>query len=153
MILIAPATLQVSAQDQKREFNKQRKGSKMENSPEEIAQVQAKKMTLKLDLNEKQQKDVSAVFLEQAKMRQSKKEAYLKSKDKSEDKALSKEERLKMTNARLDEQIEMKKKMKTILTADQYQKWGEMSQKRSKQKRTHHMRYKEKRMTPEKAKQ
>ncbi|MEO9076637.1 MAG: hypothetical protein ABI263_04995 [Gelidibacter sp.] len=130
MIMIAVATLQVSAQDQKREFKKHRMASKMDYTPEQMAQLQAKKMTLALDLSDKQQKEMSAVFLEQAKFRQSKREAYLKSKDTAETQTWSKEERFKMTNARLDQQIEMKKKMKSILSTDQYEKWGEMKDKR-----------------------
>ena len=122
MILIAVATLQVSAQDQKREMTKQRMTSKMDYSPEETAQLQSKKLTLKLDLNSKQQKEVSDLFLEQAKLRQSQKETYLESKAKEENKTFSKEERFKMANARLDQQIEMKKKMKDILSAEQYEK-------------------------------
>ena len=35
----------------------------------------------------------------------------------------SKEDRLKMMNERLDNQIARKAKMKTILNADQYSKW------------------------------
>ena len=155
MILIAVATLQVSAQDQKREMKKQRMTSKMDYSPEEMAQLQSKKLTLKLDLDAKQQNEVSALLLEQAKLRQSKKEAYLKSKDKEETKTFSKEERFKMANARLDQQIEMKKKMKGILSTEQYEKWGKMNEGRSRQGKKYHMRSRHKKdgMPQQKAKQ
>ncbi|MBJ7880229.1 hypothetical protein [Gelidibacter salicanalis] len=127
MILVAFATLQVSAQEQKREMRKDHAESKMQYSPEEMAQLRTKQMTLKLDLNDKQQKDVSVIFLEEAKFRANKKAAMTK--DKGEQ-SLSKEERLKMKNERLDRQIAMKKKMKTILSAEQYEKWEKMGQKR-----------------------
>jgi len=127
MILIAFATLQLSAQEQKREMRKERTESKMDYSPEEIAQLKAKKMTLKLDLNDKQQREVSSIFLEEAKFRTAKKSGM--SKDKAEQ-SMSNEERLKMKNERLDRQIAMKKKMKTILSAEQYEKWEKMGAKR-----------------------
>ncbi len=127
MILIAFATLQLSAQEQKREMRKDRTESKMDYSPEEIAQLKAKKMTLKLDLNDKQQREVSSIFLEEAKFRADKKSGM--SKDKAEQ-SMSNEERLKMKNERLDRQIAMKKKMKTILSAEQYEKWEKMGAKR-----------------------
>ncbi|WP_133757362.1 hypothetical protein [Gelidibacter sediminis] len=128
MILVAFATLQVSAQEQKKEMRKEHAESKMQYSPEESAQLKAKQMTLKLDLNDKQQKEVSAIFLEEAKFRANKKAAM--SKDKAEQ-SMSKEELLKMKNERLDRQIAMKKKMKTVLSAEQYEKWEKMSQKRT----------------------
>lgn len=155
MILIAVATLQVSAQDQKRDFKKQRMASKMDYTPEQIAQLQAKKMTLTLDLSDKQQNQMSAVFFEQATSRQSKKEAYLKSKDTAENKALSKDERFKMANARLDQQIERQKQVKSILSPEQYEKWRKMNERRKHQGKKYAMRDKNKnnKMAPTKAKQ
>lgn len=154
MIFIAVATLQVSAQEQKRELKKERMTSKTPYSPEEMAQLQSKKLTLKLDLDTKQQKEVSAVFLEQAKLRQSKKEAFLQSKAKEEKKSFSKDERFKMANARLDQQIEMKSKMKTILSAEQYEKWGKMNEQRRPQSKRYAMHSKNRshKMTHERAK-
>lgn len=153
--MIAIATLQVSAQDQKREMKKQHMTSKVKYSPEEMAQLQSKKLTLKLDLDAKQQNEVSALLLEQEKLRQSKKEAYLQSKDKEEKKAFTKDERFKMANARLDQQIEMKKKMKSILSTDQYEKWDKMNERRSHQSKKSKMRYRPKNdgMRQKKAKQ
>ena len=46
----------------------------------------------------------------------------------------SKDERVKMMNEKLDHQIEMKKKMKEILTAEQFEKW-EKSQMKQQSKR------------------
>lgn len=129
MILIAVATLQVAAQDQKRELRKQGTESRTPFTPEEMAQLQAKRMVLTLDLNEKQQKEMSALLLEQAKLRQSERDAFKKSKKDAEQKSVSKEERFKMANAKLDQQIEMNKKMKTILTAEQYEKWNKANKK------------------------
>ena len=155
MILIAVATLQASAQDQKREMKRQNMESKTPYSPEEMAQLQTKKMTLHLDLDDKQQKEMSAVLLKQAKLRQSKREAYFESMKKEEKKSLSKEERFKMANERLDNQIETKKTMKTILSIEQFDKWEKMNEQRGEKAKKYGMRNKNKnnRMAPEKAKQ
>ena len=152
--MIAVATLQVSAQEQKREFKKQRMESKTPYTPEQMAQLKTKKMTLNLDLNDKQQKEVSSIFLEEAKLRQGKKEAYLQSQGNDGNKTWSKEERFKMANDRLDHQIAMKKKMKNILSSEQYEKWGNMNENRERQSKKYTMRNKKDnyRMSPEKAK-
>lgn len=150
MILIAVATLQVSAQEQKKEIRKQRTEFKNPYTPEEMAQLQAKKMTLTLDLTDKQQKEMSALLLEQAKLRQSKKEAFAKSKKEGESKTFTKEDHFKMANARLDQQIERQKKVKSILSAEQYEKWVKMDKKRGQHSKKYAMRYKNKshKMTP-----
>lgn len=125
IIAVAFITLQATAQEQKPALTKakvERTNSDM--SPEDIAQIQTKKMTLELDLNETQQKQVNALLLEEAKTRAEKKEAYSKMKDNADAKAsITKEDRVKMMNERLDNQIAMKAKMKEILNADQYAKW------------------------------
>jgi hypothetical protein len=125
IIAIAFITLQATAQDQKPTLTKakvERMNSDM--SPEDIAQIQTKKMTLELDLDESQQKQVNALLLEEAKARAEKKAAYSKIKEDADAKAaITKEDRVKMMNERLDKQIEMKAKMKNILNADQYAKW------------------------------
>ena len=135
IIAIAFITLQATAQDQKPALTKSKvERVKSDMTPEEIAQIQTKKMTLELDLNESRQKQVNALLLEEARNRAEKKEAYNKIKDNAEAKAaLTKEDRVKMMNERLDNQIAMKAKMKNILNADQYAKWEQkMTQKTGK---------------------
>jgi protein CpxP len=127
LIVIACATLHVSAQEQKRAMKKQHRIDKASYSPEESAQLQTKRLTLKLDLNEQQQKEISTLFLEEATLRQSKKDAFSEVKAKTENNSLTKEDRLKIKNDRLDHLIDRKKKMKTILSTEQYDKWEKMS--------------------------
>ena len=91
------------------------KGSDL--SPEQMAELSTKKMTLHLDLNEAQQKDLYTIELEQAKL---KKDRF---KDKTDYKGLSESERFEMKTKRLDNQIAFKKKIKSILTKEQYGKW------------------------------
>jgi len=138
IILIALATLQVTAQDRKREHQKDGQKERMETmkdlSPDEIATLRTKKMTLHLDLNEAQQNKIQALFLEEAKMRKVKMEEHKAMKESSETKTFTKEDKFKMMNERLDHQIEVKQKMKSILNAEQFEKWeasmGKMEHKR-----------------------
>lgn len=143
IILIALATLQVTAQEKKREIKQDGQRERMETmkdlSPDEIATLRTKKMTLHLDLNEAQQNKIQALFLEEAKMRKAKMEEQKAMKESSETKTFTKEDKYKMMNDRLDHQIEVKKKMKSILNADQFEKWeasmGKMEHKRHGEKK------------------
>ena len=92
-------------------------------SPEEIANLQTKKMTLHLDLNESQQKEIKKLNLENAISRETMMKAHKAQKESGNMEKPSKEARLKMMNDRLDHQIEMKATMKKILNADQFTKW------------------------------
>ncbi|MEO6348306.1 MAG: hypothetical protein ABIO60_10405 [Aquaticitalea sp.] len=133
MIAVALVTLNASAQERKQENHKGDMKDKMEMrqdmTPEEIAQLQTKKMTLHLDLSATQQSEVEKVLLAEAKDRKSKMEAF-KVKKEAGDEKRSKNDRLKMQNERLDHQIALKKKMKGILNADQYEKFEKMQEKR-----------------------
>jgi len=127
LIVLALAAIQVNAQNGKQNF---RNGDRIGNgqrmsdfTPEEIAQLQTKKMTLLLDLTEAQQKKVEKLHLENAKERQAFRETRQANREDGSGKRLSKEERLEMMNGRLDKQIEMKQKMKKILNSDQFEKW------------------------------
>lgn len=86
-------------------------------SPEQRAELTAKKMTLQLDLTEDQQKKVYAIELEHAKLRDSR---FENTKNKTE---LNDEERFKLHSERLDDQIAIKNKIKSILTEEQYDIW------------------------------
>lgn len=125
IIAIALITLQATAQEQKSAISKQKiERISSDMSPEDIAQIQTKRMTLELDLDESQQKKVNALLLEEAKKRAEKKQAFSKTNDNADAKAaLTKDDRVKQMNERLDNQIAMKAKMKGILTPEQYTKW------------------------------
>jgi hypothetical protein len=94
-------------------------------TPNDIADLKTKRLTLRLDLNEKQQKEVHSLILNQAKsneiLRQERRSANAENKGKP-----SKDEFVKMENHRLDQQIKMKQAMKSILTADQYVKFEQI---------------------------
>ena len=123
IIFIALVTLQVTAQEKMKDAPRERKEAMKDLTPDEIATLQTKKMTLHLGLTEAQQKEIKALNLEQAKLHKAKMEERKAMKDNSERKPFTKEDKLKMMNERLDHQIAMKQKMKSILNADQYAKW------------------------------
>ncbi len=127
LIALALVTIQVSAQNKKqgeRRGDPMERGQRMSDfTPEEMAQLQTKKMALALDLTEAQQKKIEKLNLENAKERKAKMEARQAEMRDGKGEKPSKEERLKMMNERLDKQIEMKDKMKKILDDEQLEKW------------------------------
>ncbi len=109
------------------ERNRKQHGTEMEQfTPEQKNQLMLKKMTLELDLNDAQQKEMS-VFI-------SDKIAKMES-HKSEMKALKEkgvkptnDERFAMHMKMLDEQIAAKKSMQKILNAKQFEKWASLKE-------------------------
>lgn len=138
LIALAFVSLQVIAQDRQKgdikEMKKNRTESMKNISPEDMATISTKKLTLALDLNENQQTQVKELLLTQAKSRMTLRDKRVKSKEK-EAKKITKEERVQAINSRLDDQIVMKKKMKSILTTEQYEKWEKIQARRGKEKR------------------
>lgn len=125
LIAIAFIGLQATAQQQRKQDPQNgERGEKMMNlSAVEIATLQTKKMTLALDLNASQQKEIQQINLENATMRKAHMDERKAKREAGTAEKPSKEERLKMMNAMLDHKIEMKAKMKTILNKEQYAKW------------------------------
>lgn len=138
-VAIAFITLQVTSQERNREMNhesnKERLHKRQDISPEDMAKLKTKKMTLNLDLTEAQQKEIEKLNLENAKYRKAKREAREKN---GKGEKPSKEEHLKMTNDRLDAQIATKKKMKKILNNEQYKKWGKQIENKRKKGHKRH---------------
>ena len=137
LIAIAMIAIQVSAQDTKERPNRERsaKMDKLQDvTPEEMASLQTKKMTLHLDLNESQQKEIQKINLENATERKAKMEARKAQKANGTMTKPSKEEHLKMMNERLDNQIEMKAKMKKILNDEQFAKWEKQQENMAKKR-------------------
>lgn len=93
---------------------------------EQSATLHTKEMTLRLELTEQQQNQVYALAKERATKRDAMRE------DRKERKELSNEQRYEMKLARLDSQIEMQGKMKSILNEKQFDQWKEGMQKREK---------------------
>jgi len=140
IILIAIALISLQGIAQKRQ-GEQRKGDRNEHSqslrnltPEQSATLQSKKLTLRLDLSEAQQKEIYKMHLANAKKRQAKMETARKMRESNE--RSSKEQRYELTNERLDQQIAQKKQLKSILTQEQFEKLEKGSkQKKMKQRK------------------
>lgn len=88
---------------------------------EQRTELQVKRMTLALDLNENQQKDMQKLMLERNKKREQLKNDFKA--NKAESKKLTADERFSMQTKMLDEKIAMKDEMKKMLTAEQFAKW------------------------------
>ena len=125
LVALALFTLQSFAQEPSKEMERTSKKERRQNmkdlSPEEQATLSTKKMSLALDRNEKQQKQVQQILQAQLEKRPARP---------SKGDKLTKEQRLEMMNARLDAQIEIKKQMKSILTKEQYEKFDKMQSRR-----------------------
>ena len=117
-------------------------------SPEQQAELQVKKMTLDLDLDTKQQNEIKNILLEQNKKRVTK-IAELKDKKKQGVK-LSTDEKFEMKSEILDEKIEHKSQMKKILKPQQFQKWEQNQENRTKNLNQKRKNRKEKRKVTQK---
>ena len=78
VIAIAFSTLSVNAQErrQERKGNDHKKEIMKDLTPEEVANLKTKKLRLKLDLTDMQQKKVESILLEQAVERQNKRKVF-----------------------------------------------------------------------------
>lgn len=137
IIAIALITIQGIAQGEKKQRpNSQERSQKMNDlTPDETATLKTKKMTLHLDLNEKQQKDIYKINLENATKRKEMMATMKAKKESGQMEKPSKEQRLAMQNAKLDHQIATKAKMKSILNADQFAKWEQAQSKMANRKK------------------
>lgn len=135
VILLLSVGFMMNAQNHKKgkmEARKEMRENRSNYTPQQIAELQTKKMALELDLSEKQQNEINVVNLEMATKRKAVAENR---KDKKE---LTETEKFDSKSKMLDEKIELKKKMKNILNDDQYAKWEKKStMKRFGQKKRH----------------
>ncbi|TGV01369.1 hypothetical protein [Flavivirga rizhaonensis] len=140
LIVIAIALISIQAIAQTERRDRPERAQKMSNlSAEEMATLRTKKMTLFLDLNESQQKEIHKINLENATLHKTMMEERKTRKSNGTAQRPTKEERLKLENAKLDRKIAMKAKMKKILDKEQYARWEKaqlkMASKRKDKKR------------------
>ncbi|RWX03846.1 hypothetical protein [Flavobacterium cerinum] len=95
-------------------------------TPEQRVELRVKKLTLALDLTNKQQKEMKVLLLSKETERQQVIEK-LKSENKAK-KELTADERFAIKNNALDKKIEMKEEMKKILTKEQIEKLDKISE-------------------------
>lgn len=99
-------------------------------SPEQMATLQTKRMTLALDLNEAQQKQLQKINLDQVISRKEKMDEMKAKKESGEMTKPTSEERYAMQTARIDKQIAHKAQVKQLLSKEQYVKWEKMHQRK-----------------------
>jgi len=123
VLIICIALLGFNAIAQKKDVSKREVRTEMRKNfqsltPEQRAELKSKKITLALDLSEKQQKEVKQLFMKEARERDVSKKEGKSRKD------LSDTERFERKNQMLENRIAHKKEMKSILNEAQYTKWG-----------------------------
>ncbi|RTY90249.1 hypothetical protein [Flavobacterium sp. GT3R68] len=116
-------------------------------TPEQRSQLHLKKLTLDLDLNASQQKEMSKLLAEQSAKREAAMAERKATKDAS--KKMTSDERFARKNRMLDEQIAMKERVRKILTPEQMKKWEEMKEHKAGSMRKRMMRNKMKAPKPE----
>lgn len=120
LILVFAFTLTTQAQKKGKRNND--KGSRL--TVEQFSNLAVKKMTLALDLSDKQQGEVKTLISAQA---AAKKAAMQSRKENREaNKKPSADEIYEMKSKQLDNQIAFKNKMKNILNKDQFEKFEKM---------------------------
>ena len=95
---------------------------------EQRTELQVKRMTLALDLNEQQQKQLGKLLLEKGKQKESLRKQHMA--NKKAGKKMTADERFAMKSHILDEKIEMKAAMQQILTPEQLEKLSKMKDQR-----------------------
>lgn len=102
-------------------FAQEKKGAVEKMSPEQQSILLVKKMTLSLDLNQKQQEEIKALLLERTQKKAAHQLAQKAKKEKGEKPTAT--EKFEKQSQLLDAQIEFKAKMKKILSEEQFKKW------------------------------
>lgn len=115
LALVLLLTVTVNAQRQQN----QRNGNGLNQTPEQIATLQSKRMALALDLDKKQLDAVYKLMKENAIDREK-----LRS-ERQNSTQQNRPQRFDLKNSRLDKQLANKAEMKKILSSEQYQKWEE----------------------------
>lgn len=116
----------VSGFAQEKERGEKRNRDRVELTPEQRNELRLKEMTLKLDLNASQQKEIAKIISEQQANRTAAREEMKANRDKnakpSADEVYARQ--IKM----LDEQIATKEKLKKVLSDSQFEKWEKMNE-------------------------
>ena len=126
LVLVFAFTLTTQAQKKERKERKERteRREKIKLSTEQQVDLAVKKMTLKLDLTEKQQREIKPLIAAKVKGR---KAAMEKRKEfKKAGKKPTSDELYDVKSKMLDNQIAAKNKMKNILNKEQFEKFEKM---------------------------
>ena len=138
IIVMTFSSLSAMTQERKRDIKMSERSERIDNlkdfSPEEMATIKSKKLALQLDLDDAQQQQIKMLFLEQSKLRGNRMEQRQKQMENAKNNNISKEERFKILNNSLDDKLDIRNKIKDILTQEQYEKWLETNRMMGKKK-------------------
>ncbi len=123
-VLIAFIVLNTQAQGER-----SHKGNDL--TPEQMATLRTKQLTLDLELNEAQQAKVFALSKKTAE------EMKAMKAERKENKQTMGKDRFEMKNQILDKKIAIQKEMKTILNEEQFEKWKKISKHRMNKMKKH----------------
>lgn len=99
-------------------------GGREKLTPEQNVEKRLKEMTNDLSLTEKQQIEIKAILVDLSKKREAKRAEIKANREKGE--KISDEQKADMKKRMIDEQLEMKIKLKKILTEEQLKKMKEV---------------------------
>lgn len=121
--LMVMALLMVGTTIFAQERSKKQPVNEMEQfTPQQRSELQVKKLTLELDLNESQQRDIKAFIAD----KNTKMEGHKTARKAMKEKGIkpTRDDRFAMKSMMLDEQIATKKRMEKILNPIQFEKWN-----------------------------
>ena len=104
-------------------------------TPEQVAEIKAKRMTLALDLTEQQENQVEQLLVQETTQLRERREA--KRNQKEDAKKPSPEQMHANAVAHLEQRIAFKREMKSILSDEQYVQWNKMLEEKHKMRREH----------------
>jgi len=106
-------------------------------SPEQRNELRLKKLTLELNLNSAQQKEMSKLIAEQSAKREAVKAERKAKAQNSEKEKITADQRFALQSKMLDEKIAYKEKVKKILTPEQFEKWEKLSARKQGKMKAH----------------
>ena len=127
LMMVIAVTFTANAQQKTAQKNRQ---NRPQFTAEQQTELAVKRMTLALDLNEKQQNQIKPLLMTQAAQRKTAMEKMKKARENKQ--KPSKEELFTMRSQQLDHQIAMKKAMKEILTKEQFEEFEKMGKAKGK---------------------
>ncbi|WPY99057.1 hypothetical protein [Christiangramia sp. OXR-203] len=122
-------------------FAQERGEGRKDLSNEEMATLSAKRLAMQLDLNEDQEMKLKTLYMTRMEtMKEGREENAEKRADMMEKRDEMREKREEVREKRENESEEMKAELQKILTADQFQKWEQLQEKRRKGRRSGNVR-------------
>ena len=118
-------------------FAQERGEGRKDLSNEEMATLSAKRLAMQLDLNEDQEMKLKTLYMTRMDVKEEgRAENAEKRAEMMEKREEMKEKREEMREKRENESEEMKTELQKILTAEQFQKWEQLQEKRRKGRRS-----------------